>query len=286
MYRQFSSQYNKFVRFDFLFVFQFIFFVLGRVWGILLNLEDYSNIWTINPLMQQGEQLYFLNSWPWFFLKVWDGNFNINFIYLFLIIALSMTLFIFRKKITTRSHLFNVFSYSVLIAFSISLVSSIVLSVPILGADLTIFSLNSTFSYLIINILILIIIMFIKQYDRSAIYFVIIYIFWGLFSLFIRLAHKQFNNDFWGIDFYYLESFICLAFPIIYFIYVILRQNLAKQRSSKLENLKNLRLNRKARPRVNYSRIKAGQRNNKRNLRNIFSKFPTLFKKKKNPRES
>jgi hypothetical protein len=71
---------------------------IGRVVYIILNWSDFSSyIWYWLPYERYGDQIYLFRLLPWRFFQFWDGQIDI--LYTFLGVLLSQTLIVvFRKK--------------------------------------------------------------------------------------------------------------------------------------------------------------------------------------------
>ena len=71
---------------------------IGRVVYIILNWSDFSSyIWYCLPYERYGDQIYLFRLLPWRFFQFWDGQIDI--LYTFLGVLLSQTLIVvFRKK--------------------------------------------------------------------------------------------------------------------------------------------------------------------------------------------
>ena len=71
---------------------------IGRVVYIILNWSDFSSyIWYWLPYERYGDQIYLFRLLPWRFFQFWDGQIDI--LYIFLGVLLSQTLIVvFRKK--------------------------------------------------------------------------------------------------------------------------------------------------------------------------------------------
>ena len=80
--------------------------IIGRIIYIILNWSDFSSyVWYWLPYERYGDQIYLFRLLPWRFFQFWDGQLDI--LYTFLGVLLSQTLIVVLKKKWRWSEMFS-----------------------------------------------------------------------------------------------------------------------------------------------------------------------------------
>lgn len=273
-----THKLKSFLKFDLIFTHFGISLILMRIIGIIMNLDQFGTLWSVGPLTEKASQILVFSKWPWLFLRMWDGVLDVNYVFSIMIIGLTITLYLNRKKIKNREKIYTSFALSTLLSLTILVIAQIVFKFTLIDRDISLFGIGSNYTTLVFSSIILSAVAGIKYYDRNAKLIPIILVLWSLLNVVGRLSQMKYEPHFLGVDFYYGEAILGFLLALFYFLIVVVRKDSKKNVENFKQRGSQVTMRRRQQGSLNFGRQYMREKKMEKKSSKILKKMASIFK--------
>jgi hypothetical protein len=220
-YGSLPKEISIFRKFDFLFRTLFIFFLIGRLYGLFGSGFDIALEWGLAPVTLLSDDVSIFAKLPWIILRFWDGNWGYPGYLLSIYASIVISFFLGFKDLKYGSKILEGLIIPVFVQYTIVLSLQSLFGLELFEGEVGMFAIELSLSQALLNLLLLLFGTILFVVFRVRYVGIITLFLYGGINLILLIIQQYFEFDFLYLNIAPIQAGIFIVVGVWLFVLAI-----------------------------------------------------------------